>query len=260
MSNKQDIFKKKKDWEIRHFSIERVFGPPMAIIKMPEEITKGLTLLTDKVLEKEDYQTHGNQLAGQIYHEPSLTVDMLDAVGAAHFFYSCAIEFTVRVLEPRFRDLEKNYNLDMFFTSVWAVSQFEGEYNPAHIHTDCDISAVCYLKIPKYRARWGSDRTFKENEGDGQIEFIAKSCSEGLENGTFRHAPQVGDFFLFPSNLLHTVYPFLGDGERRSIAFNMAYQLRNKIDGRIKSGRPDGLVFNSLTRAAETYVPNISKK
>ena len=25
---------------------------------------------------------------------------------------------------------------------------------------------------------------------------------------------------LFPSNLLHTVYPFKGDGERRSVAFN----------------------------------------
>ncbi len=255
MSVRQNTFKLEKNWEIKRFSIERMFGPPMAVIQMPEEIIKGLTLLTDKVLEGDGYLTHGHKLAGQIYHEPYLSVDMLDVVGAAHFFHSCGMEFIKKVLESKFRDLDKEYNLDMFFTSVWAVSQYEGEYNPAHMHTDCDISAVCYLKIPEYKNRWADDRKFKQNDGDGEIEFIANSSPEGLENGTFRHAPKVGDLFMFPSNLLHTVYPFLGKGERRSVAFNMAYQLRNKNDGRVKSGSSDGLVFNPKTKLAEDSLP-----
>jgi hypothetical protein len=37
--------------------------------------------------------------------------------------------------------------------------------------------------------------------------------------------PEVGDMYVFPGYIQHTVYPFKGDGERRCIAFNM--DLRN---------------------------------
>ena len=68
--------------------------------------------------------------------------------------------------------------------------------------------------------------------------------------------PRVGDFFLFPSSLIHTVYPFLGQGERRSIAFNMGYQLRHKESGRVRLGRSDGVYQNSETGLAESF-PNV---
>ena len=32
--------------------------------------------------------------------------------------------------------------------------------------------------------------------------------------------PTVGKFYLFPHYLMHTVYPFNADGERRSLSFN----------------------------------------
>ncbi len=252
MVNQQELFRTKKKWEIKKFSVEHMFGPPVAIIEMPAELTRGLILLTDKVLEKKNYPSHGDQLAGQIYHEPTLSLEMLDVVGAAHFFHNCATHYLNNVLSKKIRNFEKEYVLQIFFTSIWAVSQREGEYNPAHHHTDCDISSVCYLKIPNYKKRWGQDRRFKGESGDGDIEFIAKSVDNGLENGTYRHSPRVGDFFLFPSSLIHTVYPFLGDGERRSIAFNMGYQLRHKESGRVRSGRSDGVHQNSETGLVES--------
>ena len=33
---------------------------------------------------------------------------------------------------------------------------------------------------------------------------------------------------MFPSYLLHTVYPFLGDGERRSVSFNAIHWFVDK--------------------------------
>ena len=36
---------------------------------------------------------------------------------------------------------------------------------------------------------------------------------------------------LFPNSLFHQVYPFLGSGERRSIAFNMSYKGFKKDSG-----------------------------
>ena len=32
--------------------------------------------------------------------------------------------------------------------------------------------------------------------------------------------PKLGDFYLFPNYMMHTVYPFYGNEERRSISFN----------------------------------------
>ena len=42
-----------------------------------------------------------------------------------------------------------------------------------------------------------------------------------LSHSTMNIVPKVGDFYLFPNYLMHTVYPFSGnDEERRSISFN----------------------------------------
>ncbi|MDC1127401.1 putative 2OG-Fe(II) oxygenase, partial [Candidatus Pelagibacter sp.] len=42
-----------------------------------------------------------------------------------------------------------------------------------------------------------------------------------LSGSTMTIIPEVGDFYFFPSYLMHTVYPFKGNNEeRRSISFN----------------------------------------
>ena len=57
--------------------------------------------------------------------------------------------------------------------------------------------------------------------GDRNLEF-----KEG--KGCYLTSPEVGDMFMFPSYLLHTVYPFLGDGERRSVSFNAIHWFVDK--------------------------------
>jgi hypothetical protein len=46
-----------------------------------------------------------------------------------------------------------------------------------------------------------------------------------LSAGTYLVKPEVGKLLMFPSTLLHTVYPFQGPDERRSLAFNLNYKL-----------------------------------
>ena len=36
----------------------------------------------------------------------------------------------------------------------------------------------------------------------------------------FEVTPQIGDFYLFPNYMMHSVYPFYGKNERRSVSFN----------------------------------------
>ena len=43
-----------------------------------------------------------------------------------------------------------------------------------------------------------------------------------FENDIIGFVPKVGNWYLFPANLRHTVYPFRCDGERRSFSINMS--------------------------------------
>ena len=42
-----------------------------------------------------------------------------------------------------------------------------------------------------------------------------------LNKSIYNHVPKVGDLILFPNYLMHTAYPFVVDGERRSFSFNV---------------------------------------
>ena len=43
--------------------------------------------------------------------------------------------------------------------------------------------------------------------------------------GGYSVQPIVGDLYLFPSSLHHTVYPFRGKGERRSFSSNLSVRI-----------------------------------
>ena len=55
---------------------------------------------------------------------------------------------------------------------------------------------------------------------------------------------------LFPNSLYHQVYPFIGSGERRSIAFNMAYKVFSKTSGVQMAG--DSINLYNETHHADT--------
>ena len=42
-----------------------------------------------------------------------------------------------------------------------------------------------------------------------------------LSKSIYNITPKVGDLILFPNYLMHTAYPFVVDGERRSFSFNV---------------------------------------
>lgn len=102
---------------------------------------------------------------------------------------------------------------------AWVVSQYAGDYNPVHSH-ESTISGIIYLKTPEQ-----IKNSFNQAEPslDGTIQFIYGNYHRpSLQNfGPRVVLPEPGDMYIFPSYILHTVYPFTGDGERRSIAFNM---------------------------------------
>jgi uncharacterized protein (TIGR02466 family) len=105
-------------------------------------------------------------------------------------------------------------------TAAWVNFMKSGEFNPPHIHKNCDLSCVIYLNIPKKLKEENKKYigTIKGG-GPGSIAF-----SYGEDNNYIINAvnvfPEEGDFFIFPNSLKHFVYPFKSNVERVSVSCN----------------------------------------
>ena len=128
--------------------------------------------------------------------------------------------------------------------TMWIISQQPGEYNPMHIHTQCTISTVMYLKVPKMLT---SKKEHRPND-DGSILF-ASNASRDVDFSVPHIVipPQVGDFYIFGAQQLHAVYPYRcaegqKDVERRSISFNAVFQSKTDHDAGKKANIPQGVI------------------
>jgi len=197
------------------------FGPRILCVKLPDNIIERINHLGDTQQNKNNMD---GRLAGQIKDEPELTNEEMDSIGIKKIFIDIGQQYVHTILSDKHHfDYNKDdFYINMKFVSGWIVNQKENEYNPAHYHSNCSISAVLYLKVPEFRPR---GFVGKKNI-DGYIEFINSTVDHSmLSAGSYLVKPQVGQLLMFPSTLLHTVYPFQGPEERRSLAFNLSYEL-----------------------------------
>ena len=217
-----------------------VLGSRLGKVIMPKEIVSDLISITDKsISSNEDF---GYALAGQIKNEKVLTKDDLGSIWSwLEDEVSLYLRNILKDIDVRFSDKSKdskNLNIETSIESMWTVSQFENEYNPVHYHTEMkspedissnvQVSSVLYLKVPKSISR---NLTNKKGSPDGAIEFISQGFGselQSLSTGSRRFKPVAGHLYIFPSWLLHTVYPFVGKGERRSLSFNSSFRVVNK--------------------------------
>ena len=201
------------------FKLLKPFGPSVGLFHMPSEMTQALIKKTDEILENKDRVDWGKNLVGQIAEEPWISNEQLKEIGAFDYLQGMLYNYVWNALTQDGHELKQ---LEVQIDHAWVVSQFADEYNPIHFHTYCDLSSVLYLKVPSFddRSKTGKLPEYK-TQRDGMIEFVYKTaCPGGMEKGSMSFIPEPGNLITFPSNLLHTVYPFKGDGERRSIAFN----------------------------------------
>lgn len=216
-----------------------VLGSRIGKVVMPEKIISDLIDITDEsVKSNEDF---GHALAGQIKNEKVLTKDDLGNIWDwLEDEVSLYVKNILKDIDIRFNNKSKSYKnlaIKASIESMWTVSQMENEYNPVHYHTEiksledispnCQVSSVLYLKIPDTVSRNLANKT---GEPDGAIEFISQGFGTELQSlsvGSRRFMPKVGHLFIFPSWLLHTVYPFIGKGERRSLSFNSSFKVLN---------------------------------
>ena len=108
----------------------------------------------------------------------------------------------------------------MHLNSIWVNTMFEHEYNPVHVHQGSlytGLSSVMILKLPQ---SFGVEYSSPDQPQNGKLQIL------GSTNGQFANIDyqpnfKERDFFVFPYDMRHCVYPFNGPGYRRTLAANM---------------------------------------
>lgn len=191
-------------------NIFRPFGPSIAKIELPTSVVNSLNEYVEKIIidEKKSQELDiGNTLVGNVKQEFILEKDILEKSGFANFLQRGVTAW----LQASINKKISKFNI----RSSWIVRQFENEYNPIHYHSG-HISGVGYLKLP---SDFGKTVQQNKKNKNGQISFIHGNRMFN-SSSIYTVQPKVGEFWLFPHYLMHTVYPFYGNDERRSVSFN----------------------------------------
>ena len=183
------------------------FGPSIGKTKISKKFFNKLNkeFDTKSKFKKIDYSS---KLASQIQKELKISDK----------FIKKNLIFELKINIKKFLKNENIKNIkDIKILNLWVVRQFKGEYNPIHYH-EGDLSGVGYLKLPKgmTRNKMVKNKKIKTN---GTIDFI--NGQKGfLSKSIYNVSPKIRDLLIFPNYLMHSVYPFNIDGERRSFSFN----------------------------------------
>jgi len=194
-------------------------GQSVLKYQVPLEIFVGLNELYET--KKKDLPNANEQLAGKIPDEVSLfyagptstkmhshsyvTEDVLK------WFYSI---FEHYLKWNRTKEPEMNIN------SIWINEMKAGDYNPVHIHQGTiytGLSSVMILKLPK---DYGPEITRPDQPTNGKLQILGNVAGQFA---TTDYSPNVkiGDFFIFPYDMRHVVYPFSNKkAKRRTLVCN----------------------------------------
>ena len=203
------------------------FGPLILKIKLSDNILNDLNQdCLDISNNKKDKIDWSKSLAGRVEEEYLISDDILSKY--AKWFNVV----TARYLFPTDEKLKENSGkLSIAITSAWYVRSFEGDFNPAHFHTECQISCLGFLKLPDDIEEYWKEEDKDHNPYGGYTDFRYGTAGLNCTNN-MKVKPKVGDFYMFPSWLDHMVYPFRSKykkpnlkGERRSFSLNIVYKI-----------------------------------
>ena len=161
------------------------------------------------------------QLVGKIEKEHSLFFDGDDSAKMTkhnHLPHNVLKWFEEKFIHYLDWNKIKEYNTHL--NSIWVNQMFEHEYNPVHVHQGklfTGLSSVMILKLPE---SYGVEYSAAHQPQNGKLQILG-SASGMFANVDYEPEIRERDFFVFPYDMRHCVYPFNGPGYRRSLAANM---------------------------------------
>ena len=161
------------------------------------------------------------QLVGKIEKEHSLFYggEDTDKMKKHNLLPRDVLQWFEKVMK-HYLDWNKIKEYDMHLNSVWVNQMFEHEYNPVHVHQGTlftGLSSVMILKLPE---SFGVEYSSAHQPQNGRLQILGSASGQFA---TIDYQPELKerDFYIFPYDMRHTVYPFNGPGIRRSLSSNM---------------------------------------
>jgi len=165
------------------------------------------------------------QLVGKIENEHSLFYNGQDQSKMKnHNILPRNVTDYFMTVFKHYLSFNKIRDYDTHLNSIWVNEMKQHEYNPAHIHRGMlftGLSSVMILKMPSTFGKEYSNDAIPQN---GRLQIL------GASNGQFAkidYQPPMDlrDFYVFPYDMRHCVYPFNGTNEtRRTLAANCDVQ------------------------------------
>jgi uncharacterized protein (TIGR02466 family) len=181
--------------------------------------TIGKTKISENFFDKLNKQIDSKSMSNKIDYSSKLASQIKKELKISNSFIKKNLEKELKNCIKIFLSKEKIKNVkEIKILNLWIVRQFKGEYNPIHYH-EGDLSGVGYLKLPKNMSnnKLVKNKKIKTN---GTIDFI--NGQKGFMcKSIYNVVPKLKELIIFPNYLMHTVYPFNTEGERRSFSFNI---------------------------------------
>jgi hypothetical protein len=204
----------------------RPFGPVILKSTLSEEILNDMNQDCDDIRNnKKEKIDWSNQLAGRVEEEYHMTKDLI----VKHSKWLNAV--SSKYLFPDDKAFETNKGqFTVGIASGWYVRSFDGDFNPLHFHTGCQISCLGFLKLPDDIEEYWKEEDKDHNPFGGYTDFRYGTVGLNCPN-SMKVKPKVGDIYMFPNWLDHQVYPFRSKfkkpdvkGERRSFSLNIFFK------------------------------------
>jgi hypothetical protein len=172
------------------------------------------------------------QLIGKIKNEHSIFYDGNDeSKMKRHSLIPLNIKHWFMSVYDHYLQWNRIINYKTHLNSIWVNEMKDNEYNPVHVHQGTlytGLSSVMILKLPTH---YGKEYSSEQQPTNGRLQILG-SASGQFSRTDYQPPMQLRDFYIFPYDMRHCVYPFNGTNEvRRTLAANCDV-LYNPIENR----------------------------
>jgi len=214
MINNSEPYIAPPEWEVKGICL----GQTILKTKVPLDVFNAINYIFEN--KYEELPNASPVLVGKIKTEKSLFSNNNTLTEGPHNFLPIIVtEYLKKIVEIYLKWNQADV-LSTDLNSVWINEMTANEYNPIHVHKGniaTGLSSVMGLKIPD---SYGEEVSYKSNPLNGELQLLGNSTGQF---STVDYSPflKERDFIVFPYDIRHTVYPFNGDGHRRTLAANI---------------------------------------
>ena len=188
-------------------------GQSILKYEVPLEVFVGLNELYEK--NKKHLPIDNKQLAGKIPDEHSLFYAGPNSKKMhQHSYISDDMLKWFYSIFKHYLDWNKTRGYNMNINSIWVNEMKAGDYNPVHIHQGriyTGLSSVMILKLPK---DMGPELARPDQPMNGQLQIMGNGAGQ-FSKIDFSPKMKIGDFYVFPYDMRHVVYPMTNKKARR---------------------------------------------